>query len=174
MKRLIFLVIVLLYVAGAILGLMGNAYTEVNTLQKSIANQMVFLIGTSVLIGIACFYGFKMAFPKGYANQNGIAKTLILILFLILSFAFNRGWVQTINTVGQKERLIIDGVILSKETEKSGKTRFYYLEVGDKQSGKRYRFRVWESVFNSIGNTGDKLYQEFLIGTMGIIYKADF
>lgn len=127
MKKWIFLVPVFFYIVGAILGLMGNAYTEIDSLEKSINQKLFSLIILSMIIGSVVFYFFKTIFPNGFDKQRKFVKFLLLILFLVLSFGLNRGWVQTLNTLGTKKHFFVDEYITSKDSEVSGKTRFYYL-----------------------------------------------
>lgn len=172
MKKLRFISAIVLYGGIGILGLMANAYTEEVSLSGTAERNLAFLVIAAIVIGGIAFYFFRKIFPKGYAKQNQFAKILILIVFIILSFALNRAWLQVINVMGKQQTLRIDGYIYAKRIEHSGKTDFYYVILVDSVTEKKYDFRVKESVFNLIGKHGDRISKEFVIGSLGIIYRS--
>ncbi len=172
MKKVWFLAALFLYSCIGILGLMGSAYTEVESLSKSINGKIFFLIILSVLLGISFFYFFTKVFPKGYMKQIKFVKVLLPVIFIAISFGLNRGWVKMLNTIGYQKKLVIAGTIRGKKIERSGKTNFYYLRISDDLSGREYKFQVWKSVFQEVGNEGNNFNKEFLLGSLGIIYRS--
>ncbi len=174
MKKLWFISAIVLYGVIGILGLMGHAYTEEASITKTAERNLAFLVLAAIVIGSIFFYFFKRIFPTGYFKQNQFARILIPALFIILPFALNRAWLQVINVIGTQHSLNIDGHIIDKKIERSGKTNFYYVVFVDSITENQYCFGVKKSVFDRVGNNGDKISRKFLIGSFGIIYRSKF
>jgi len=172
MKKWWFIAAIVFYGGMGILGLKGNSYTEETSFLATVNKNMPLLVIAAIIIGGIFFYFFTKIFPKGYTQQNQVARLFIPVVFMILSFALNRAWLQIINEIGEQQSLILNGHIYAKRIERSGKTNFYYVVLVDSVTENQYTFKVKKPVYEGLGNNGDIISKKFLIGSLGIIYRA--
>ncbi|MEO7924986.1 MAG: hypothetical protein ABIR30_14995 [Chitinophagaceae bacterium] len=176
MKKIIYLVITLVYTIIGIMGDAVNSYIQKGAGNKLIRTHGVWFFIVSVLVGLLAAYFFTKVYPKAWAQQRKGGKILIPVLLLIFSFALTIGVFKFTNAhLGKQTKVTIKGRIANKWFVKGAKrTRTYYLRLSDSPSGKEYEFRVRRKVYDQLGFMGSTIEKDFFIGSLGIMYRHSY
>lgn len=173
MKQVLFILAVIAYLIVGLVGLATHAYVDMVSLDKAVSRLMVPLILLSLVMAAAFLYGFIKAFPRGFANQKRLGKIALPIVFAILAFAINRGFIMIWNTsLGKQETFYISGHVTDKWWEKSRRSKTYYIAVQDTVTGKRYEFKTRKSIYDNFESYSE-FSRKFTTGSLGIIYREE-
>lgn len=173
MKQVLFILALIAYLIIGLVGLATHAYVDTASLNGAVSRLMVPLILFSLVIAAAFFYGFIKAFPKGFERQKTIGKIAIPIVFALLSFAINRGFVMIWNTsLGKQQTFYISGRVTDKWWERSRRSKRYYIAVQDTVTGKYYEFKTRKSIYDNFESYSE-FSLKFTTGSLGIIYREE-
>jgi hypothetical protein len=176
LKKVIYIIIILVYTGFIILNTIEIGYVEVGYSGKLFSNYLPFMLMIALVTGLAAFYFFTKVFPKGYSMQRKPIKVLTSLLFLLLAFAITVKVFLFINeSIGHQSVISVDGIIAKKWSERQNRrSTNYFLSIRDSLSGKYYEFVIKKYIYDLIGEKGSKIDKEFYRGSLGIIYRYSY
>lgn len=173
--KVLFYLSALIYAVTGYVGALNPMYVETESVDRCLGRLLPLLIGCAVVIAAGYFVWFRKVFPKGYEKQRIAGKIAIPIIFACLSLAFNVGFIKLYNrSFGIQTPVLIKGHIIEKTIKKERKRRKSYL-VTIYDSGKtvNYKIEVKRTAFDQLENVGTSFKKEFIIGSLGMIYRKD-
>lgn len=160
-------------VAYALLGFSARLlvnYIDAPSLENSFRRSFIALILVSLLVGTAFGLWFKTAFPKGYANQHRFVRPFIFpLLFSVLAFAVNRGWLFTLNTWVPLRQEKVRMIVGNKRIQKNGKSSSFRVEMVNESDGNRFEFIVGKKKYGE-SQPGTTMEFDLKTGWFGILY----
>jgi hypothetical protein len=173
--KIIYILSILAFCSVGLYGDLHNAYVEQASKDIVMSKYIWIIILVSIAIGIVAFIFFKKAFPVGYEKQGTGGLTLILFVFMILAFPFNRGHTILINETYTEKSVTISGNIKKKYLTKGSKGwKTYFLVVESKNRTIEYKFEVSKYVYNHTPDSAIEFNKKFEVGALGIVYRNDF
>lgn len=112
-------------------------------------------------------------FPKGFQIQNIFGKIMIPIIFIFLSYGLNRQVIQSLNILGHRNKVYLNGIIAKKwEVRKKWGRKDYFLVVRDTGKNVNYTFQVngnvYEPAFVLV-----PFSKQFDVGLFNILYSKE-
>jgi hypothetical protein len=173
--KVVFVLSVAVYATLGIAGLCEPMYVDVNSNDWFLSKLLRVAFVIAIVVTALYFLWFSKAFPKEYKRQKILAGVGLYIVFVCISLSFNVGACKLYNrTLGSQKTLHVKGLIDQKLIEKKSKGRkSFFIIVTDTTSSAIWTLRVKQKAFEESGNEGALFNKEFMIGSLGIIYRKD-
>jgi hypothetical protein len=172
--KILFFLSIAVYAGLMVLGGTDAHYRDEGTANMVFNKALIYLIILSVLIGGGFFFWFQSVFPRWHQKQNAIGRIGIPLVFVLLSFAFNR-WIMLLynNYGGNQETIYLSGPVVEKYYEKRRRGRTYYLIIQNNRDQKQYQLRLTRKAYEFLGDSITYFDKEFKVGALGVIYRRE-
>lgn len=167
--KVLFIVSVFALFLFAVVRFFWTFFIDTKTLSAS--KHLPFLIISAIIVGSLYALFFKKTFPKGWRKQSSLGKILLVVVFVLLSFAvLKQGSVTLDLLLPGKHKEMFQGIIISKNVEITRKgTKFYSLLILVSKEQKNRIFEVSKDIYYAY-NTGDSINKTIITGYLGTKY----
>ena len=173
--RVVFVLSIIVYATLGIAGLFEPMYVDVNSNDWFLRKLLPIAIAIAVVVTALYFFWFSKVFSKEYKKQRVLAGIGFYIIFVCISLSFNVGFCKLYNrTVGSQKPVYVKGLIHQRVINKGSKGReSFFITVTDTIGNATWYLRVKKKAFEESGNEGASFDKQFMIGSLGIIYRKD-
>jgi hypothetical protein len=170
MRRVLFylslLVCLWLVVGRELTSVAIDMESKTNTTKRGI----LIIIPVSLLLAAGYIIFFRKTFPKGWAAQKKRGQIGIGIIILVLVFGVTIAGTITLDvTLPHSKKELRDGIVVSKYTRKSNKSKEYIVRILFLHAGGSRDFLVSRNFYDRY-DSGDHFSNWFYTGPFGTIY----